>query len=101
MTTPFEAVYGQALPVHVPYIGGLSKVDAVDRTLAAREQAIELLKFHLERAQNIMKQQSDKGRSDRVLQEGDMVFLKLQTSQASFHQARETKQILTKVFWAL
>ena len=51
LTTPFEAVYGQASPIHVPYIGGLSKVDAVDRTLAAREQAIQLLKFHLERAQ--------------------------------------------------
>lgn len=56
MTTPFEAVYGQVPPVHVPYIGGSSKVDAVDRTLAAREQAIQLLKFHLERAQNRMKQ---------------------------------------------
>nr|GEV05791.1 hypothetical protein [Tanacetum cinerariifolium] len=32
-TTPFEALYGQSPPVHVPYVGGLSKVDAVDRTL--------------------------------------------------------------------
>ncbi|GKA08677.1 putative mitochondrial protein [Tanacetum coccineum] len=41
-TTPFAALYGQAPPVHVPYVGGLSKVDAIDRSLTAREQAIEV-----------------------------------------------------------
>ncbi|GJS71775.1 retrotransposon-related protein, partial [Tanacetum coccineum] len=47
-TTHFEALYGQPPPVHVPYVGGLSNVDAVDRSLTAREEAIELLKFHLQ-----------------------------------------------------
>nr|GEU29625.1 hypothetical protein [Tanacetum cinerariifolium] len=60
-------VYGQSPPVHVPYLGGLSKVDAVDRTLEVREQVIQMLKFHLNRSQNWMKQQADKRRSDRVL----------------------------------
>nr|GEV95105.1 hypothetical protein [Tanacetum cinerariifolium] len=45
---------------------GLSKVHAVDRTLGAREQAIQMLKFHLNRSQNRMKQQANK-RSDRIL----------------------------------
>nr|GEZ19538.1 reverse transcriptase [Tanacetum cinerariifolium] len=62
-----KAVYGQPPPVHVPYLGGLSKVDAVDRTLEAREQAIKMIKSHLSRSQNMMKQQDDK-RSDRILQ---------------------------------
>ncbi|GJZ31051.1 hypothetical protein Tco_0576098 [Tanacetum coccineum] len=66
-TTPFEAVYGQTPPVHVPYLGGLSKVDTVDRTLGSKEQAIQMLKFHLNRFQNRMKQQADKRRSDRIL----------------------------------
>nr|GEV23785.1 hypothetical protein [Tanacetum cinerariifolium] len=30
-TTPYEIVYGQSLPVHVPYVGGESKVESVDR----------------------------------------------------------------------
>ncbi|GJV44073.1 retrovirus-related pol polyprotein from transposon 17.6 [Tanacetum coccineum] len=59
-TTPIEALYGQPPPVHVPYVGGLSKVDAVDRSLVAREQAIATLTFHLARDQNRMKQQTDK-----------------------------------------
>nr|GEV58065.1 RNA-directed DNA polymerase, eukaryota [Tanacetum cinerariifolium] len=60
-----KAVYGQPPLVHVPYLGGLSKMDAVDRTLEAREQAIQMLKFHLSRSQNRMQQQADKRRSDR------------------------------------
>ncbi|GKA55806.1 ty3-gypsy retrotransposon protein [Tanacetum coccineum] len=36
-TTPFEAMYGQAPPVHLPYLAGESLVEAMDRTLLARE----------------------------------------------------------------
>nr|GEV67106.1 reverse transcriptase [Tanacetum cinerariifolium] len=77
-TTPFEVVYGKLPPIHIPYFGGLSKVDAIDKNLEAREQTIKMLKFHLERLQNKMKQQADKKRSDKVLHVGDWVFLKLQ-----------------------
>ncbi|GJU65015.1 transposon ty3-G gag-pol polyprotein [Tanacetum coccineum] len=72
-TTPFEVVYGQAPPIHVPYLGGLSKVDAVDRTLLARDEAIQVHKFHLQRLQNRMKQQADKSRFEREYVVGDMV----------------------------
>ncbi|GJW36708.1 retrotransposable element Tf2 [Tanacetum coccineum] len=91
-TTPFEAVYGQTPPVHVPYLGGLSKVDVVDRTLGAREQAIQMLKFHLNMSQNRMKRQADKRRSDKILKVGDWVFLKLQPHrQVSIRQGRQNK----------
>ncbi|GKA54713.1 reverse transcriptase [Tanacetum coccineum] len=60
-STPFEIVYGIAPPIHVPYLGGMSKVEAVNRTLKAREEAIQTIKFYLLRAQNKMKQQADKG----------------------------------------
>jgi len=35
--TPFEAVYGQPPALHVPYLPGDSRVEAVDRSLKARE----------------------------------------------------------------
>lgn len=57
-TTPYEIVYGQPPPLHMPYPPGDSKVGAVDRSLQAREAAIQLLKFHLKRAQDRMKQQA-------------------------------------------
>ncbi|GKF29936.1 retrotransposable element Tf2 [Tanacetum coccineum] len=70
----------------------MSKVDAVDRTLEAIEQAIQILKFHLERSQNRRKQQADKSRTDRELNVGDWVFLKLQPHrQVSIRQGKQNK----------
>nr|GEU95515.1 hypothetical protein [Tanacetum cinerariifolium] len=65
-TTPFKVVYGQKPPTHVSYMAGDSQVEAVDRSLRAREDAISLLQFHLERAQHRMKTFADKNMSDRT-----------------------------------
>lgn len=53
-------------------------VDSVDRTLAAREAALQLLKFHMERAQQRMKVVADASRTDREFEVGQWVLLKLQ-----------------------
>ncbi|GJR94732.1 putative mitochondrial protein [Tanacetum coccineum] len=70
-TTPFEIVYGQASTFHIPYVLGTSNVDKVDRTLAAREEAINVLKFHLRRAQDRMKAIVDGHKTDRQYDVGD------------------------------
>ncbi|GJX53028.1 reverse transcriptase [Tanacetum coccineum] len=88
-TTPFEALYGQPPPVHVPYMGGISSVNAVDRSLDAKEKVVQLLKFHLGRAQNRMKQQTDKNMFERVLAVGDWVWLELQP-----HKQIDTKGLI-------
>lgn len=75
--TPYEILYGQPPPLHLPYLPGESNVAAVDRSMTARETAIQLLKHHLSRAQNRMKQITDKRRSDRQFREGEYVYLKL------------------------
>lgn len=41
-TTPYEVVYGQPPPLHLPYLPGESTNLTVDRTLSAREEAIRL-----------------------------------------------------------
>ena len=76
--TPFEAVYGQSPSIHIPYLAGDSKVEAVDRSLRAREECIQMLKYHLERSQRRMKHQADKKRVDRAFEIGNLVYLKLQ-----------------------
>ena len=50
--TPFQVVYGQLPPIHVPYLLGSSVVEAVNRSLAAREKILHLLKHNLQKAQN-------------------------------------------------
>ncbi|GJZ26671.1 hypothetical protein Tco_0570924, partial [Tanacetum coccineum] len=39
-STPYEVVYGQAPPIHIPYMAKDSSVEAIDRTLQAREQVV-------------------------------------------------------------
>lgn len=76
--TPFEVLYGQKPPLHLPYIPHSSMVNQVDRSLQARETTIRLLKHHLLLAQSRMKAQADKHRTLRSFNVGDMVFVKLQ-----------------------
>nr|GEW32926.1 retrotransposable element Tf2 [Tanacetum cinerariifolium] len=64
-TTPYEAVYGQKPLVHAPYMLGESAVEQVDRTLQARQQALNLIKFHLIRAQDRMRNFANKHMTDR------------------------------------
>ena len=42
-STPYEAVYGQPPPLHLPYLAGESQVGAVDRSLQARKAGIKML----------------------------------------------------------
>nr|GEY42794.1 reverse transcriptase [Tanacetum cinerariifolium] len=76
-TTPYEAVYGKPPPSPIAYVQSQNHVDNVDRSPSARETMVQLLKFHLQRAQQKMKVQADKRRTDRVFKEGQWVYLKL------------------------
>lgn len=77
-TTPYEALYGQPPPIQLPYVVSVSPVASVDRTLQHREIMRKVLKFHLTRAQDRMKQMVDRKRIEREFQVGDLVYLKLQ-----------------------
>nr|GEZ44123.1 Ty3/gypsy retrotransposon protein [Tanacetum cinerariifolium] len=91
-TTPYHVVYGQAPPDPITYTKGDNLVDVVDRSLSAREAAIDLLKFHIKRSQNKMKSLADKHRSDREFEEGVWVYLKLQPyRQATLRQGKQHK----------
>ena len=77
-TTPYQAMYGQHAPVHLPYFLGDSKVEALDRSLQAREASIKLFKFHLMHTRQRMKHQTNKRRFDKEFQVSDFVYVKLQ-----------------------
>lgn len=76
--TPYEVVYNQQPPLHLPYIVGECANETMDRSLHKRELMIADLKFHLNRARCRMKNQADKHMSDRQFQVGDWIWLKLQ-----------------------
>ncbi|WVZ53784.1 LOW QUALITY PROTEIN: hypothetical protein U9M48_004680 [Paspalum notatum var. saurae] len=74
-TSPFEALYGHSPrhfgvePTHPAATGSLSEW--------LQEQALmtAVLKQHLHRAKQIMKKQSDKGRSERIFEVGDKPYV--------------------------
>lgn len=77
-TTPYEALYGQPPPIHLPYLPGDVVDEQVDMSLIAREFKTQLLKHHLNQAQQRMISQANHHMSDRQFQVGDWVYLKIQ-----------------------
>ena len=76
--SPFEVLYG-----HPPKHFGLSdavvsSVPDVESMLAERATMVAVVRQHLLRAQQRMKHQADKKRSDRKFNVGDHVYLRLQ-----------------------
>ena len=81
--TPYQVVYGQPPPLHIAYAKVDNRVDMVDRTLEAREESVKLLKFHVKRTQERMKEIADKHRTEREFEVNDWVYLKLQPYRQS------------------
>jgi ribosomal protein L21E len=76
--TPFEVVYGRKprqLGIVANSNGNSGDLDA---WLATRAETMEILRQQLLRAQQRMKKQADRHRSERHFEVGDLVYLKLQ-----------------------
>nr|GFB22073.1 hypothetical protein [Tanacetum cinerariifolium] len=58
-------------------ISGRDEVDSVDRSLAAREAIIQMLQFHLSRAQVRMKAVADTYRTERIFDVGQWILTEL------------------------
>jgi ribosomal protein L21E len=96
--SPFEVLYGRQ-PRHL----GLSLADASVHTdlqtwLSQRELMVNLVRQHLLRAQQRMKSQADKRRSEREFQVGDKVYLKLQPYVQSSVATRANHKLSFKYF---
>lgn len=96
--TPYEIVYGQTPPVHLPYLPGESKVQVVAKCLKDREDMLLMLKFHLLRAQHRMKQLADVHRSERSFDIGDFVYVKLQPYRQNSVISRANQKLAPKYY---
>lgn len=97
-TSPFHVLYG-----HEPRHWGVTATDNcsvpdLQSWLTERNQMTVLLRQHLNRAQQRMKAQADKNRTERSFEVGDMVFLKLQPYIQSSIAPRANHKLLFKYY---
>lgn len=96
--SPFQVLYGRS-----PRSLGIDPADAcavteLDDWLQERALMQNVLKQHLSRAQERMKRQADKHRSERQFNVGDMVYLKLQPYIQSSVAPRANQKLAFKFF---
>ncbi|XP_039811591.1 uncharacterized protein LOC120674480 [Panicum virgatum] len=96
--SPFEVLYGHS-PHHFGIVSALAcSASDLSDWLHEREIMHNLVREHLIRAQDRMKRQADKGRSERVFQVGDRVYLKLQPYVQSSLAPRANQKLSFKFF---
>jgi len=95
--SPFEALYGYT-PRSLGLSSPSSRSAAVSSWAQDRQLMNRLLQQHLYRAQNRMKMQADKNRSDRSFAVGDFVFLKIQPYVQSSLAPRANAKLAFKYF---
>jgi hypothetical protein len=76
--TPFQALYGFPPPMVAEVVLPDCADDKAKEILQNRQLAQQVIKDNLNKAQSRIKAQADKHRSERVLEVGDMVYLKIQ-----------------------
>lgn len=85
----FQALYGCLPPVIPKYQPGATSAVEVDVQLTARDELLRQLKANLQTAQNRIQQFSKSKRRNFQFEEGDWIFLKLQShiQQSAFKRA--------------
>jgi hypothetical protein len=96
--SPFEVLYGY-LPRHIGLdVSAAAPVPELSQWLEERELMHRLIQQHLLRAQDRMKRQADKFRSERQFAVGDFVYLKLQPYIQSSVSRRAYQKLAFKFF---
>ncbi|GAU47333.1 hypothetical protein TSUD_101210 [Trifolium subterraneum] len=96
--TPFKALYGRDPPYLTRYVAQENDPPALQEELMERGRILQQLKNNLIRAQQYMKKQADKHRSDITLNVGDLVLVKLQPYRQHSVALRKNKKLGLRYF---
>ncbi|CAJ2661993.1 unnamed protein product [Trifolium pratense] len=96
--TPFKALYGRDPPYLTRYVAQASDPPTLQEELMERDKILQQLKDNLIRAQQYMKKQADKHRSDISLKIGDLVLVKLQPYRQHSVALRKNQKLGLRYF---
>ncbi|KAI5409211.1 hypothetical protein KIW84_054854 [Lathyrus oleraceus] len=96
--TPFEVVYGRLPPRLTRWVQGETRVVSEQQDLMDRDEALKQLKIQLVKAQERMKSQADKKRSDRSFMCGEWVFVKLRAHRQQFVVTKINAKLAAKYY---
>ncbi|KAI5437859.1 hypothetical protein KIW84_023828 [Lathyrus oleraceus] len=96
--TPFELGYGRPPPVIGRWVQGETRVEAMQKDLVERDEAIRQLRSHLHRAHDRMKAQADKKRSDKSFDVGERIFVKLRAHRQNFVVTRINAKLAARYY---
>lgn len=94
-TTPFRILYGRDPPHLIYYRNGNTLVSLVEQYLEERDGKLAELKWHLLRAQQIIKKQVGIHRREIQFMVGDMVYLKLRPYRQKTLTRRRSEKLPT------
>jgi hypothetical protein len=96
--TPFKALYGRDPPYLTKYETQVTDPPALQDELLERDQILQQLKNNLDKAQQYMKKQADKHRTDVTFQVGDLVLVKLQPYRQQSVALRKNQKLGMRYF---
>jgi hypothetical protein len=96
--TPFRVVYGRDPPSIRSYEPGDTRVAAVARSIAERDEFLADIRSRLEQAQQVQKRHYDAGHRQVVYQVGDWVLLRLRQRAASSLPQASTGKLKPRYF---
>jgi hypothetical protein len=97
-TTPFQALYGFSPPMITKNILPDTVGTEARDVLLVRQTALQNIKDNLKLAQDRMKKYADMTRTERVLEVGDMAYLKLQPYRHNALGLHKTLKLHSKFY---
>ena len=89
--SPFKALYGQECLTPLKWTDPMIRVQASKEMLDEMQQQTDLIRHEIKAAQDRQKAYADSKRSDRIFNEGDMVFLRVRPKRSSLSLGKYKK----------